>query len=173
MNTAARKKNDNSNNPILLSFVAFGLFAILICLSSPPSFAQLHQCDGKWTNKECEGEIANSITAAPSKKESPEEDPRAKALKEHQAKKMSMVYGLLRTSREAQREHGVSSPRVREAERLCANESSSFSQCQNSVNAANAHLAELTAAKKAEQSEDDLGHELKKLDELGKNKPKK
>jgi len=126
------------------------LIILLSLVASGSAFADLYKCDGRWTNKPCDGRKGASIKEV--KKNPDAANQRAK--KNLMGKKMSLVYKLLDHARTVKRKHKLTSPDTKAAEKFCQLGSTSLSDCSSKVDAAHESLKKLVPPPKKEEEPD-------------------
>lgn len=121
----------------------------LVFLFPSLSFAQIYQCDGKWTNKPC-GEN-NTQKAAEKKSSSPDSDSQAIS-----SEKRSAFHELTMKSIQAKREFEVNYD-LRNVESFCFSSTTSLEECQERI----------------EEAEDRIDHKIASQELIKKNKLQK
>ncbi|NMC63522.1 MAG: hypothetical protein GYA55_10200, partial [SAR324 cluster bacterium] len=119
-------------------------FSLIFLLFQSPSFAEIYNCNGTWTNKPCEGEVSKTL---------PETDRTPDLQAEAAGKKMGLVGALELRVQSARRSHGVELDISGIAE-TCRNNNTSYEECMTLVNNADDRLeARLHQAKLLKEQE--------------------
>lgn len=96
--------------------------ALLLLSTATPALAQLHECNGMWTNKPCDGSVSNTIGA----KESNAPDDPARA------EKRSLLHELTMRSIKAHEQYDIRTD-LAPAEKKCLTEPAPLDECRAAV----------------------------------------
>ncbi|MCB0324802.1 MAG: hypothetical protein KDD69_14565, partial [Bdellovibrionales bacterium] len=111
---------------------------LLFCCALPKlAEAEVSNCDGRWTNRPCEGTVSATLEEV----ERAPLDPASA----RRRRKQSLLHDLRMAAIEAERSHGVVVA-LGPAEARCSDQATTIEQCQEAVQAVEQQLAERSSA---------------------------
>lgn len=110
--------------------------------------AQIYNCDGKWTNKPCSGEVEGSFDEVVREPVSETEL--------LQRQKLSMLHDLRMDAIEAERNYDIEVD-LTQAERICSERETGEEECRESIESVRRQINEQKAVLKPREADDDEG----------------
>jgi len=131
-------------------------YLIAILALNPPAFAEIYNCDGKWTNIKCDSTPKKTI-----------KETKGEKISANQSEKSSLLHELRMQSIRAKRDYGVIS-NISFVEKHCMKNDTSIESCNEKIDSKSQNISELQS-KAALALTTKEKNRLKEI-ELGKNK---